>query len=308
MGLATRQRRSSSVSVAQNGVVAPDAARRLVDGARPVREIAVDARAVRCDQLRCAPQPRAPRERASTHRRRDDHRRVEARLEARSADAVHARCRSIAAARRNTRRADSSADVERVGGRQHADRATHRCIAHHRVDAVAREPWPGSRRARQRGVVYGMRTAPAGGPSARDRVQRDAGQSRRRSRRRRARRGDAHARTAVSAPRVSADAHGETGALTSDGARASPRAPAARPSDAARSPCAVASPPPMHRLATPRLPPYLRSAPSSVTTMRAPDAPIGWPSAQAPPCTLTLLVRQLVLASSPPSSPPRRPR
>ena len=32
----------------------------------------------------------------------------------------------------------------------------------------------------------------------------------------------------------------------------------------------------------------LRNAPSSVTTIRAPDAPIGWPSAHAPPCTLTL--------------------
>src|SRR5688500_3264033 len=51
---------------------------------------------------------------------------------------------------------------------------------------------------------------------------------------------------------------------------------------------AVASPPPMHRLATPRFRPYLRSAPINVTTMRAPEAPIGWPSAQAPPCTLTL--------------------
>ena len=55
----------------------------------------------------------------------------------------------------------------------------------------------------------------------------------------------------------------------------------------ARWPCAVASPPPMHRLAMPRLSPCLRSAPISVTTMRAPDAPIGWPSAQAPPWTLT---------------------
>src|SRR6185369_7136957 len=48
---------------------------------------------------------------------------------------------------------------------------------------------------------------------------------------------------------------------------------------------AVASPPPMQRLATPRFFPCLRSAPSSVTTIRAPDAPIGWPSAQAPPWT-----------------------
>src|SRR5258706_4556030 len=48
---------------------------------------------------------------------------------------------------------------------------------------------------------------------------------------------------------------------------------------------AVASPPPMHKLATPRFRPRLRSAPISVTRMRAPEAPIGWPSAQAPPCT-----------------------
>ena len=51
---------------------------------------------------------------------------------------------------------------------------------------------------------------------------------------------------------------------------------------------AVASPPPMHSAATPRFLPCLRSAPISVTTMRAPDAPIGWPSAQAPPWTLTI--------------------
>src|ERR1043165_452043 len=53
-------------------------------------------------------------------------------------------------------------------------------------------------------------------------------------------------------------------------------------------PIAVASPPPMHRLATPRLPPRFRSAPISVTRIRAPEAPIGWPSAHAPPCTFTL--------------------
>ena len=38
----------------------------------------------------------------------------------------------------------------------------------------------------------------------------------------------------------------------------------------------------------PRFSPRFFSAPSSVTTMRAPEAPIGWPSAQAPPCTLTM--------------------
>src|SRR5689334_14370098 len=51
---------------------------------------------------------------------------------------------------------------------------------------------------------------------------------------------------------------------------------------ASSSAMAVASPPPMHRLATPRRLPYLRSAPIRVTRMRAPEAPIGWPSAQAP--------------------------
>ena len=38
---------------------------------------------------------------------------------------------------------------------------------------------------------------------------------------------------------------------------------------------AVASPPPMHRPATPRFSPYFRIAASSVTTIRAPEAPIG---------------------------------
>src|SRR5687768_17402356 len=51
---------------------------------------------------------------------------------------------------------------------------------------------------------------------------------------------------------------------------------------------AVASPPPMQRLATPRFRPYLRRPPINVTNRRAPEAPIGWPSAQAPPCTFTL--------------------
>src|ERR1041385_945488 len=56
---------------------------------------------------------------------------------------------------------------------------------------------------------------------------------------------------------------------------------------ASSSAMAVASPPPMHRLATPRLRPFLRSAPISVTRMRAPEAPIGWPRAHAPPWTFT---------------------
>jgi hypothetical protein len=50
---------------------------------------------------------------------------------------------------------------------------------------------------------------------------------------------------------------------------------------------AVASPPPMHREATPRFRPRARNACASVTRRRAPVAPMGWPSAQAPPFTLT---------------------
>ena len=44
--------------------------------------------------------------------------------------------------------------------------------------------------------------------------------------------------------------------------------------------------------ATPRFRPRARSAPISVTRMRAPEAPIGWPSAQAPPLTLTFSWRR----------------
>src|SRR5690606_20706309 len=51
---------------------------------------------------------------------------------------------------------------------------------------------------------------------------------------------------------------------------------------------AVASPPPMHRAATPRLPPWRCRAWIRVTTSRAPEAPIGCPRAQAPPCTVSL--------------------
>ena len=50
---------------------------------------------------------------------------------------------------------------------------------------------------------------------------------------------------------------------------------------------AMASPPPMQAAAMPRFPPRVFSALISVTMMRAPVAPIGWPSAQAPPCTFT---------------------
>jgi hypothetical protein len=51
---------------------------------------------------------------------------------------------------------------------------------------------------------------------------------------------------------------------------------------------AVASPPPVHRLAIPRRNPRASSAPSSVAMIRAPLAPMGWPSAHAPPLTLSL--------------------
>ncbi len=50
---------------------------------------------------------------------------------------------------------------------------------------------------------------------------------------------------------------------------------------------AVASPPPMQRLAIPRRLPRALSACSKVVMMRAPVAPIGCPSAQAPPLTFT---------------------
>src|SRR5688572_24018422 len=47
-------------------------------------------------------------------------------------------------------------------------------------------------------------------------------------------------------------------------------------------------PPPRHRLAIPRFNPRCSSAYSNVVRMRAPLAPIGCPSATAPPWTLTL--------------------
>src|SRR5919204_5460055 len=46
---------------------------------------------------------------------------------------------------------------------------------------------------------------------------------------------------------------------------------------------ATASPPPRHSATTPRFPPVCRSVWSSVTRRRAPEAPMGWPSAIAPP-------------------------
>src|SRR5438046_8705201 len=45
---------------------------------------------------------------------------------------------------------------------------------------------------------------------------------------------------------------------------------------------AVASPPPMHRLAIPRLPPLFLSAPIRVPRLRAPGAPLRARSAHAP--------------------------
>src|ERR1700754_2664672 len=49
---------------------------------------------------------------------------------------------------------------------------------------------------------------------------------------------------------------------------------------------AVASPPPIHSAATPLFAPRVVNALRRVTTIRAPLAPIGWPSAQAPPWIL----------------------
>lgn len=46
---------------------------------------------------------------------------------------------------------------------------------------------------------------------------------------------------------------------------------------------AVASPPPMHSAAIPRVLPRLRKAEINVATMRAPLAPMGCPKAVAPP-------------------------
>src|SRR5262249_10236670 len=60
------------------------------------------------------------------------------------------------------------------------------------------------------------------------------------------------------------------------------------PHAARSSATAVASPPPMHRAAMPLVWPYFCMACRSVMRMRAPEAPIGWPSAQAPPCTFIL--------------------
>ena len=50
---------------------------------------------------------------------------------------------------------------------------------------------------------------------------------------------------------------------------------------------AVPSPPPIQMAAMPRDRPRVSSAFSNVTMMRLPDAPMGWPSAQAPPFTFT---------------------
>ena len=51
---------------------------------------------------------------------------------------------------------------------------------------------------------------------------------------------------------------------------------------------AIPCPPPMQADATPRLRPRRRSSSSSVSSRRVPLAPSGWPSAIAPPFTLTL--------------------
>ena len=51
-------------------------------------------------------------------------------------------------------------------------------------------------------------------------------------------------------------------------------------------------PPPMHSVARPFLESRFCISCSSVTSTRAPDAPIGWPIAIAPPLTLTFDVSQ----------------
>src|SRR6476659_1926736 len=53
---------------------------------------------------------------------------------------------------------------------------------------------------------------------------------------------------------------------------------------------AFAMPPPSHMVWRPYRPPVRSSSLRSVTMSRAPDAPSGWPSAIAPPFTLTLLM------------------
>src|SRR4051812_37203162 len=61
----------------------------------------------------------------------------------------------------------------------------------------------------------------------------------------------------------------------------------ARPQSTSSTAIAVASPPPMHKVATPRFRPWVSSAEMRVARSRAPLAPIGWPRAVAPPWTLS---------------------
>src|SRR5674476_15500 len=55
---------------------------------------------------------------------------------------------------------------------------------------------------------------------------------------------------------------------------------------------AMPIPPPMHNVARPFLALRRCISNSSVVRMRAPEAPIGWPMAMAPPLTLTFAVSQ----------------
>src|SRR2546421_256044 len=55
---------------------------------------------------------------------------------------------------------------------------------------------------------------------------------------------------------------------------------------------ATAFPPPRHSVARPVAFRCCCRAYSSVVSTRAPEAPIGWPNAMAPPCTLTRLQSQ----------------
>ena len=57
-------------------------------------------------------------------------------------------------------------------------------------------------------------------------------------------------------------------------------------------------PTPMHMAASPRRTPRRRISWMSVPTMRAPEQPSGWPSAMAPPLTLTCVARDRQLAQA----------
>lgn len=53
---------------------------------------------------------------------------------------------------------------------------------------------------------------------------------------------------------------------------------------------AMPCPPPTHMVSTPHCASRVRNPLTKVVMMRAPVAPNGWPSAMAPPCTLSLSI------------------